>query len=59
LDFSTIETDYNKRALAPGEDPDLLLNDLELLNLKLEKIDPQHKKDELTLRVHVMNHLTP
>jgi hypothetical protein len=24
LDFSKIETDDNKRALAPGEDPDLL-----------------------------------
>jgi hypothetical protein len=58
LDFSTIETDYNKRALAP-EDPDLLLNDLELLNSKLEKIDPKYKKDELTLRVRVMNRLTP
>jgi hypothetical protein len=49
---------YNKRALAPGEDPDLLLNELELLSSKLEEIDPKCKKDELTLRVHVVNRLT-
>jgi hypothetical protein len=59
LNFLTIETAYNTRVLAPGEDPDLLLNDLEHLNSKLEKIDPKYNKDELILRGHIMSRLTP
>jgi hypothetical protein len=36
LDFATVENNYNSRVLALGEDPDLLLNGLEILITKLE-----------------------
>jgi hypothetical protein len=59
LDFSTIVTAYNTKVLEQGEDPDLLLKDLELLNTKLERTDPKYKKADLTIRVHIVNRLTP
>jgi hypothetical protein len=55
LDFTMVKTTYKERVLAPGEDLDLFLNDLELPSTQLEKIDTKYKKDDLTLRVHVMS----
>jgi hypothetical protein len=55
LDFTMVKTTYKERVLAPGEDLDLFLDDLELPSTQLEKIDTKYKKDDLTLRVHVMS----
>ena len=52
-----LEDSYNACRLLEGQDPYAFVMDLRRHNKRLTKVDAKYKRDEMTLKVHVMGHL--
>ena len=55
--FQQLEDSYNACRLLEGQDPYAFVMDLRRHNKRLTKVDAKYKRDEMTLKVHVMGHL--
>jgi hypothetical protein len=56
-DYIELEADFQRKTLVLGEDPDNWFADLEALNIRLAAVNVKYEKDELQMKIHVINNM--